>query len=258
MVDKKSDKSNPVSLVKGKALPVVKEIKAHPWRICPIGSHLVRTHSLRIPASKMHPQGLLTTRHQHCARNSSKKDLLSFPEIQEITQRHFSNLNGTLRSGGALLKEFKDADKFDDLIRGWVGYWNEVFKLQDPLDPNLVKALIATESSFDPQAKNSDAHGLMQVMESTHHILNNHKGELKNYLIDVPIKNLVDPSANICMGVRWLFRKKQTASARLRREVAWMETIADYKSYLKDMIKDKTYVPDAMKKMREYYDWLQR
>jgi hypothetical protein len=28
-------------------------------------------------------------------------------------------------------------------------YWNEVLKPETPLDPNLVKALIATESAFE-------------------------------------------------------------------------------------------------------------
>lgn len=28
--------------------------KIHPWRICPIGTHLVRTHDLHIPPSREH------------------------------------------------------------------------------------------------------------------------------------------------------------------------------------------------------------
>jgi hypothetical protein len=48
--------------------------KAHPWRHCPIGEHLVREHLEHIPPSKTHPNGLVTTRRAHCAKNPSEKD----------------------------------------------------------------------------------------------------------------------------------------------------------------------------------------
>ncbi len=38
----------------------------HPWRMCPYGEHWVKTH----------PEGSVTTRHEHCARNPSGKDQL--------------------------------------------------------------------------------------------------------------------------------------------------------------------------------------
>lgn len=56
-----------------------------------------------------------------------------------------------------------------------------IFNLDDPLDPNLVKALIATESGFriDPKT-NKIARGIMQVRNTTRKYLADIKGELKN------------------------------------------------------------------------------
>src|SRR5271163_2673297 len=95
--------------------------KAHPWRICPIGKHYVKTHSLHIPPSKEHPQGQIVTRHEHCADNSSHKDMLSYDEIQMITNKYFPTLSGGPKPG--ILIEFPQADNYDTLIRGWVRYW---------------------------------------------------------------------------------------------------------------------------------------
>jgi hypothetical protein len=183
--------------------------KIHPWRICPIGTHLVKEHPLHIPPSKKHkkhPTGLTVTRHQHCASNPSKKDILTFEEIQQMSKQHFGDLIGPPNPG---IHQFKNADKFDHLIRGWVRYWSDIFNPSNPLDPNLLKALIATESGFDPTSinivKKIHARGLMQIIEETHKAIGDHKGELGDYLIHVSISELFDPSASICIGVRWLF-----------------------------------------------------
>ncbi|MBA2654381.1 MAG: transglycosylase SLT domain-containing protein [Gammaproteobacteria bacterium] len=231
------------------------DTKTHPWRICPIGTHLVRTHDLHIPPSKKHPEGSLTTRHKHCAANPSKKDVLSFEEIQEMTKMNFSNLSAPPTPN--VLSEFPRADEFDQYICGWVRYWNDIFNPKMPLDSNLVKALIATESGFDPISENivgkTHARGLMQIIVPTHEAIGDHHGELKNYLIHVKLTDLFDPSTSICIGVRWLFRKKETASSRLHREATWIEAIEDYKSYLKDMIADKNYIPKPISHLQEYY-----
>jgi hypothetical protein len=123
--------------------------KAHPWRVCPIGKHYVRPHVLHIPPSKKHPEGQVVTRHAHCADNPSHKDILSYDELHIIAKTHFSSLVGPPNAG--VLTEFSRADEFDSDIRGWVRYWNEIFHPNEPLDPNLVKALIASESSFHPE-----------------------------------------------------------------------------------------------------------
>jgi hypothetical protein len=55
----------------------------------------------------------------------------------------------------------------------------------DPLDPNLVKALIATESSFDIEQKRTikTAHRLMQITNKTHRYLRDTKIEPRDYLV---------------------------------------------------------------------------
>ena len=150
---------------------------------------------MRVPPSKTHPNGYTTTRSAHCALNPSGKD---------------------------------------HLIAGWTQYWNEVFNPKQPLDPNLVKALIASESSFNPSAlankKNSNsARGLTQLTNETRKLLGSDSKELKDHFIDVTKKELLDPSINICAGVRWLFRKKEIATGKLKREATWDEAVYEFK-----------------------------
>lgn len=232
--------------------------KIHPWRVCPLGKHYVKSHPEHIPPSKEYPEGHIIIRQAHCANNPSHKDLLSFDEIHVMSKQYFSTLSGPPTAG--VLTEFRTADDFDSLIRGWVHYWNDIFHLKDPLNPNLVKALMATESSFNEKSENIvkkiHARGLLQITGETFHILKDHKGELSNYLIDISEQDLFDPSANICCGVRWLFRKKITASSKLHREATWEEAIIEYKSYSKDISLNK--IPMALVKLREYLKRLER
>jgi len=231
--------------------------KAHPWRICPLGQHYVRTHLEHIPPSKKHPQGEIITRHEHCAHNPSHKDMLSLDEIHAISNKHFTDLSGPPAAG--VLTAFYKADHYDQLIRGWVRYWNDIFGFDEPLNPNLIKALMATESSFEENAKSPNhknrARGLLQITEETLHILNDHKGELSNYLMFIRAQDLFDPSVNICSGVRWLFRKQITASARLGRKATWEEAVIEYKSYWDEINANR--VPNGIIRLREYYEKLE-
>jgi hypothetical protein len=204
----------------------------HPWRLCPYGEHWVKTHPLHIPPSAKSPEGHVTTRHEHCARNPSGKDQLYPDEILEIAKQHFA----TLAEKPCVLPLNFGArgSLYDSLIGGWVQYWNDVLKPDTPLDSNMVKALIASESSFDPtklaNPKNSNsARGLMQITNDTRKILGDEKGELKDQFITVTKKDLNDPGVNICSGIRWLFQKRKLLSSRLKRQATWLETIWEYK-----------------------------
>jgi soluble lytic murein transglycosylase-like protein len=58
------------------------------------------------------------------------------------------------------------------LIAEWTQYWNQLLNPKIPLDPYLVKALIASESDFNPEAippggGPNSARGLMQVTKTT-------------------------------------------------------------------------------------------
>lgn len=241
--------------------PISSEEKVHPWRHCPKGKHLVAKHQMHCAPSKTHPEGVVCTRREHCAFNESRKDVLNFSEIQYITSTYFNSLSHMPCKARGRLLTYKEADNYDSLIAGWVQYWNEVLKPSDPVEPNLVKALIATESSFkiDPPGKNrGNAHGLMQVMSQTWEILRDHKGELSDHLICVNKDHYLDPSANICAGVRWLFRKKRLASGRLGQEATWIEACAEYKSYLADMISGERPNPDGMEKLKWFYEDLNK
>jgi hypothetical protein len=229
-------KSDP-SKVKPKAAPKPSSLPpVHPWRICPYGEHWVKAHPLHVPPSKTHPSGSLTTRHEHCARNPSGKDQLYPDEIREIVAQHFPGLKR--RPCPLPLGFGADGSKYDELIAGWVQYWNDVLKPAEPLDSNFVKALIATESGFDPTVladkknKNS-ARGLMQVTNDTREILGDDSGEIKDHYITGNRGDLNDPSVNICAGVRWLFQKRDLLSHRLGHPASWLETVGKYKGTTK-------------------------
>ncbi len=126
--------------------------KSHSWRLCPIGEHWITDHPLWVPPTEKRP-GYQTTRDGHCAANPMRgkvkivKDYLSAEEMQLMADKNFSNLSGPPVSG-KLPEYVVGADNFDQFIRGWTKYWNDIFKPDEPLDPDLVKALIATESGF--------------------------------------------------------------------------------------------------------------
>lgn len=153
--------------------------------------------------------------------------------------------------------ECDDGDSYDALIAGWVQYWNDIFEPKELLEPNAVKALIATESSFDSDAlaskKNQNsARGLMQITNGSRKILGDEKGELRDHFIAVTRKELNDPSVNISAGVRWLFHKRKLASAKKKREITWEEVIYQYKGC-------STVEPERAKELiDEYSKVLQR
>ena len=103
-----------------------------------------------------------------------------------------------------------------------------------------IKALIATESAFNPNTivkagkKEGYARGLMQVTDQSQHILSDEHGELKDHLVDVPQKDMTDPNANIAAGIRWLFRKREIAKGRANKKISWTDVISKYKAYPSD------------------------
>jgi len=246
--------------------------KIHPWRLCPLGKHYVREHREHIPPSKKHPAGEIIIRHAHCANNPLKKngrqikDVISFDELRIISKAHFSQLEGAPEAD---VLEYPRADEFDALIRGWVLYWNEVFEAKDLLDPNLVKALIASESGFNPDIVNfknppeiGPARGLMQLTDITLRILHAHEDELRDHFIYLSHAKAMDPSANICAGTRWLFQKRAGAKERYAKidpdhVITWEDAVAEYKGVLGSMLNKNNKHPDPenkMDKFRNIYD----
>lgn len=242
--------------------------KSHSWRLCSVGEHWVTDHPLWIPPTEKRP-GYQTTRDGHCAANPTRgeskviKDYLTAEEMQMMADKYFSNLSGP-PNFGKLPEYAVGADKFDHFIRGWTKYWNDVFKPDQLLDPDLVKALIASESSFElkPPAPNAGiagkAHGLIQLTDQAIKALGDPKGELLNHLVKISTEDTSDPNLSIGAGIRWLFRKRDLASRRLKRQATWREGIAEYKAYLRDIASGKDPNPPQMEKLDDIYKRLKK
>jgi len=160
----------------------------------------------------------------------------------------------------SLSLKFKNGSKYDQLIAGWVKYWNDVLEPKDPLDPNLVKALIATESGFDPtmlanKRNQNSARGLLQITNDTRKIIGDEKGEIRDRYLTVTRSDLNDPAVNICAGIRWLFHKRDLASARLGRLAAWSDAVFEYKGLSRASKKRAT---ELMNRFREKYEALKK
>jgi hypothetical protein len=191
-----------------KSKTIVSNKQAHRWRLCPYGEHWVKEHSKTIKEKEYVWNG-------HCALNPSGKDQLYPEEILEIEKKYFNRIKGGPAVAPNILSwKFENRDKYDNLIKGWTRYWNEVFELTDPLDPDFVKALIASESSFKENivTKNgprSSARGLSQLIDQTIKALGDENGELKDHLITLTHEQALNPSLNICAAIRWLLEKKK-------------------------------------------------
>lgn len=202
--------------------------KRTPWRVCPLGQYWVSRHDRPYPSGISDVDG-------YCRSYKKNKDILFFDEIRLIEKTKL--FNEALQPNP--FKSKPDWGKeYDKKIAGWVRYWNETLELKNKIDPNLIKALIASESSFNPSAytkntpKSKQARGLIQIIPETRRILGNINGELKDHFVDAKPDELFDPTVSIAAGVRWLVRKQQLASRKLKREATWKEAILEYKGIL--------------------------
>ena len=231
----------------------------HPWRKCPRGKYWVSEHPRKVKKTRRNPDGI-TIVDGHCKTNPSRKDQIYSDELKLIKAIHFGKVKKLPKKDNL---DFKwKGNRYDTEIAAWTQFWNETLNPSKPLDPNLVKALIATESSFEREAKvfagkrAGQARGLMQVTDWTIEILQDEKGELRDYLVNVTQKDMMDPNLNIAAGVRWLYRKRQTASAKLKRQASWEEAVADYKSYLEKWRKNPKH--QQMNRFLNLYERLKK
>lgn len=205
------------------------ERQLHPWRACPYGQHWVIRHP-RYPLGHQ-----LQDVDGHCRKNPSGKDRLEGNEIELISNLSVFKACKNLPLPYAGKIKIPNAEDYDILIAGWCTYWNEIFKPDILISANFVKALIESESTFDPKAYASNkkpigpARGLIQITESTWRILKDRKGEIKDHYIDLEKEELFIPNKNICAGIRWLFRKREILQKRLGRSPTWPEVIVEYK-----------------------------
>jgi hypothetical protein len=224
---------------------------AHPWRLCPAGQHYQRSTSVSAYTTSAGKFVRAHKRRGSCAQNPTGHDQMYPEQVLEIAKQHFKNL-GILPS----LKNFvPSGDMYDQYIQGWTKYWNDILKLQEPLDPILIKALIASESRFNPNAWNKikgpgRARGPMQVTDKTITYLSDNYNELNDHFLNFTEDDMLDPNSSIYAGVRWLFRKKELAEKKLGRKISWTDAVAEFKGV-------KPQSP-LMKKFNSYYEELQQ
>ena len=226
--------------------------KRSPWRICPIGQYWVSRHDRPYPSGISDVDG-------HCRSFRHGKDVLLFDEIKQIES---TKIFQSAPRPSVFKNNTKWGEDFDGKIAGWVAYWNDLLGLRDdPIDPNVIKALVASESSFDPLAtpkgvpKSRQARGLIQIMPETRRILGNPTGELKDHLLLIKPDELFDPSISISAGIRWLARKKEIASRKLKRKATWKEAVLEYKGILmQDPKRGKN--PEIRNKLNVLYESL--
>ena len=80
-----------------------------------------------------------------------------------------------------------------DELESWYAYLEYVCEQKD-ICPELVQAIIETESNWDPEARNGDCIGLMQISEYWH----------QDRMERLGVTDLTDPYDNILVGVDYL------------------------------------------------------
>lgn len=211
----------------------------------------VREHPLHVPASEKNPTGI-TIRDRHLRR--LKGTYLDANEIESIFKNY--DRKGIVYPVKGKLKH-KNADKYDEEIAVWTDYFNKKFNAIPPLDPDVVKALIESESDFrvDPR-KDGKAFGITQITPETLKILQDPNGEAKDFIFNkIRREDLNNPNIAIPMGVRWLFRKRATAINQMKRAPDNEELILEYKGLLKSGSEYKT---KALEKYRQAYAKLKK
>lgn len=207
----------------------------------------VREHPMQVPVSERNPTGV-TIRDQHLRRLPGT--YLKREDIEEVFKSHHKK--GISYPTAGKISEHKTADDYDELIAVWTDYFNAKLKTDPPFDPDVFKALLASESGFRPHTpENRIAFGIAQITKQTWTILQNPKGEAKEFIFnDIRQKDLKDPTIAIPMGIRWLMYKSQRAAAKLGRPPSHEEIILEYKGLLKSK---SQYKKDALSSYRKYY-----
>lgn len=206
----------------------------------------VREHKMHVPVSEKNPSGI-TIRDQHTRR--LKGTYLDLNEIEKIS-KDYDKKNIVYPAKKKLTQ--LNSDEYDDIIAVWCDYFNKKLGTNPPLEPNVVKALIASESDFrlDPR-ENIKAFGMAQITPETFKALLDPKGEVKELIFkDIRKKDLKNPNIAIPMAVRWLSRKKRLAEGKLGRSATAEEIILEYKGLLKSKSPFKN---SAIEKFRKEY-----
>lgn len=120
------------------------------------------------------------------------------------------------------------------------------------IDPNLVKAIIAVESGYNPNAVSSrGAVGLMQLMPATA------KELAENAKLDIGEKRFFDPKINISLGVRYLAeladRYNNNFELMLAAYHAGIGSVARYNNKVPPYSATQRYIRDVTCRYKEKY-----
>ncbi|AZZ38139.1 hypothetical protein CIK05_15460 [Bdellovibrio sp. qaytius] len=202
---------------------------------------IVHTHPRRVkPSAKNHLRRLPGT-------------YLDELEIYKISNGY--NLKN-IQHPSAQELDFEDDNTYNDLIAIWTDYFNNLFNINPKLDPDMIKALIGSESGFKIDPKNPLAIGISQITKETLKIVQDPDGEAKDFIFNnISQKDLKKPSLAIPIAVRWLAYKKARAESKLGRPATPEDIVLEYKGLLKSK---SDFKKPALKKYRELYAKLKK
>ncbi len=206
--------------------------KKHPWKFCPAGSYYVKAHYKTINGKEHYWSA-------HCRDCKGKKYVLNTDEMDLIAER-FKKEKLTMPKSYNFGTLSGRGNKYDYLIAGWVKYWSDIFGKNNKISVHFVKILIMSESSFNLQASATThnilgkAMGLMQITDYTLKLIQENNKELRNHAFNLKRDDLFDPNVNICVGVRWLYRKREITKYFLKKEPSEMELAEEYKGIRND------------------------
>ena len=210
----------------------------------------IKEHPRKVPVSKKNPEGI-TIVDKHPRRLDGT--FLDKKEIDKIVKGY--DLKKIIYPKSGKLP-FPDSDKYDDLMAIWTDFFNKKFPSDSLLDPDVVKALIGSESDFKLDPVNPQAFGIAQITKQTFKALQDPKGEVKEFIFTkFTLKDLKDPNVAIPMSIRWIFRKKKLAQGKLGKEPSAEEIILEYKGLLKSK---SGYQKKALKRFKELYVLLKK
>lgn len=155
------------------------------------------------------------------------------------------------------LSKYPNADTYDETIAIWTDYFNEKLNTDPPIDPDVIKALIGSESGFKEDPKgNTVALGIAQITKQTLKILQDPNGEAKDFIFKkIRQKDLKNPEVAIPMAVRWLIKKQEMAQRKLKRIPTHEEIVLEYKGLLKSK---SPWKAGALDNYKEKYESLKR
>ncbi|MBI2027916.1 MAG: transglycosylase SLT domain-containing protein [Deltaproteobacteria bacterium] len=211
----------------------------------------VHAHPRHVPVSKKNPSGI-TIVDQHLRRLPGT--YLDAEEIEKI----FKTYDKTRLTCPTLNNlDYKNGNQYDEIIAFWTDYFNGKFNVDPKIHPNVIKALIASESGFDANPRgNKKAFGITQITKQTLRILQDPNGEAKDFIFNkIRLKDLKNPNIAIPMAVRWLFKKREMATRKLGRTPTDEEMILEYKGMLKSNSRLKK---NALINFRKHYENLKK